>query len=62
MAGSLFLRSYARSDRIYQAMAARGYQGELRTLTPPHLNLYDVSVGVAVAFFFVVVFVAGIVL
>lgn len=32
MAGQLFLRSYERSDRIYNAMLARGYQGQLRTL------------------------------
>jgi cobalt/nickel transport system permease protein len=62
MAGSLFLRSYVRSDRIYQAMAASGYQGELHTLAAPHLDLFDASVGVAVAFFLVAVLVAGIVL
>ncbi len=32
MAGQLFLRSYERSDRIYNAMLARGYQGQMRTL------------------------------
>ncbi len=32
MVGQLFLRSYERSDRIYNAMLARGYQGHLRTL------------------------------
>jgi len=34
MAGQLFLRSYERSDRIYNAMLARGYDGKLRTLNP----------------------------
>jgi cobalt/nickel transport system permease protein len=34
MAGQLFLRSYDRSDRIYNAMLARGYTGHLRTLNP----------------------------
>jgi cobalt/nickel transport system permease protein len=29
MAGSLFLRSLERSDRVYAAMLARGYNGEL---------------------------------
>ena len=29
MVGSLFLRSYERSERIYAAMLARGFQGEL---------------------------------
>jgi cobalt/nickel transport system permease protein len=32
MVGQLFLRSYERSDRIYQAMLARGYAGQMRTL------------------------------
>jgi cobalt/nickel transport system permease protein len=32
MAGQLFLRSYERSDRIYNAMLSRGYTGQLRTL------------------------------
>ncbi|MCA9874196.1 MAG: cobalt ECF transporter T component CbiQ [Anaerolineales bacterium] len=31
MVGQLFLRSYERSDRLYQAMLARGYQGEWPT-------------------------------
>lgn len=34
MAGQLFLRSYERSDRIYNAMLSRGYSGHLRTLNP----------------------------
>jgi cobalt/nickel transport system permease protein len=41
MAGQLFLRSYERSDRIYNAMLARGYDGHLRTLNPHHLHLSD---------------------
>ncbi len=32
IAGQLFLRSYERSDRIYNAMLARGYSGQMRTL------------------------------
>lgn len=32
MAGQLFLRSYERSDRIYNAMLSRGYVGHIRTL------------------------------
>lgn len=38
MAGQLFLRSYERSDRIYNAMLSRGYTGDLRTLNP-HIML-----------------------
>jgi len=33
MIGSLFMRSYERSERIYGAMLARGFTGEVRTLT-----------------------------
>ncbi len=35
MAGSLFLRAFERSDRIYAAMLSRGYDGEVRALPPP---------------------------
>lgn len=41
MAGSLFLRSIERSERIYDAMAARGYDGEVRSLRPPALRPSD---------------------
>lgn len=34
MAGQLFIRSYERADRVYNAMLARGYQGELLTTNP----------------------------
>lgn len=33
MIGTLFVRSFERSERIYAAMLARGYAGEIRTLT-----------------------------
>ncbi|HMO58795.1 MAG TPA: cobalt ECF transporter T component CbiQ [Roseiflexaceae bacterium] len=32
MVGTLFLRSYERSERIYVAMLSRGYTGEFRTI------------------------------
>ena len=38
MAGSLFLRGIERSDRIYNAMLARGYDGEIRALPLPGLG------------------------
>lgn len=37
MAGSLFLRAFERSDRIYVAMLSRGYDGEVRALPLPSL-------------------------
>jgi len=38
MAGSLFLRAFERSDRIYMAMLARGYDGEVRSMPLPALR------------------------
>lgn len=38
MAGSLFLRAFERSDRIYMAMLARGYDGEVRSFPLPPLQ------------------------
>ena len=32
MVGTLFLRSYERGERVYAAMAARGFNGHSRTL------------------------------
>lgn len=45
MAGQLFLRSYERSDRIYNAMLARGYKGELMTIHPHHFHRSDLLIG-----------------
>ncbi|MBZ0297082.1 MAG: cobalt ECF transporter T component CbiQ [Anaerolineae bacterium] len=39
MVGSLFVRSYERSERVYLAMCARGYNGQSRMLHPPALTL-----------------------
>lgn len=53
MTGQLFLRSYERSDRIYNAMLARGYTGQLRTLTPHVMHSRDwlyAAVAVSVIF------------
>jgi cobalt/nickel transport system permease protein len=55
MAGSLFIRSYERSERIYAAMLARGYDGEPRTLSPPSLRPSDLLAGGGVALFLLVV-------
>jgi cobalt/nickel transport system permease protein len=38
MAGNLFLRAFDRSDRIYMAMVARGYDGETRALPLPPIT------------------------
>src|SRR5512140_388032 len=41
MAGQLFLRSYERSDRIYNAMLSRGYRGQLQTLHAEKIQSAD---------------------
>jgi len=41
MAGQLFLRSYERSDRVYNSMLARGYDGHLMTMNPHELRRVD---------------------
>jgi cobalt/nickel transport system permease protein len=43
MVGSLFLRSIERSERIYGAMVARGYDGEVRSLHLPVLRTLDLA-------------------
>lgn len=44
MVGQLFLRSMERSERIYQAMQMRGYQGHLLTLNPHQMKPSDWAV------------------
>lgn len=45
MAGQLFLRSYERSDRVYNAMLSRGYKGELMTMHPHEYRASDWQIG-----------------
>lgn len=47
MAGQLFLRSLERSDRIYNAMLARGYTGQLLTLNAHLMERKDWIAGAA---------------
>lgn len=41
MVGQLFLRSMERSDRVYGAMVARGYRGQLLTTNPHVMARHD---------------------
>jgi cobalt/nickel transport system permease protein len=41
MVGNLTLRAFERSERIHDAMTARGFQGEMRMLDTPHLHDID---------------------
>ncbi len=45
MIGSLFIRSYERSERIYAAMLSRGFAGEIHTLTRFTWQTRDTWVG-----------------
>jgi cobalt/nickel transport system permease protein len=52
MAGSLMIRSFERSERIYSAMLARGYRGQIHVLEQPHLHRGDfLALGMAVILF-----------
>jgi cobalt/nickel transport system permease protein len=43
MVGSLFLRAYERSERIYAAMQARGFEGEFRHLQARALHRSEIA-------------------
>jgi cobalt/nickel transport system permease protein len=43
MATAMFLRTYGRGERVYQAMLARGYGGSMPQLTPLVLRRADIA-------------------
>jgi cobalt/nickel transport system permease protein len=45
--GQLFIRSFERSERIYQAMVVRGYSGSIRTVTTFQVSVKDALLLVA---------------
>ena len=45
MVGQLLLRSFERSDRVYNAMLARGYRGQLLTMNPHEMQPGDWALG-----------------
>jgi cobalt/nickel transport system permease protein len=49
MVGQLFLRSYERSDRVYNAMLARGYNGQFLTINPHVMSGSDWRIGAGTA-------------
>jgi len=55
MAGQLFLRSYERSDRVYNAMLSRGYTGHLQTMNPHELHRVD-YISMALALILILIF------
>ncbi|MGQ9682195.1 MAG: cobalt ECF transporter T component CbiQ [Anaerolineae bacterium] len=48
MVGSLFVRSYERSERVYQAMLARGFDGVIRNPKHPRPALAQLGAGLCV--------------
>lgn len=59
MAGSLFLRSIERSDRIYMAMLARGYDGEVRSRPLAGISLQSWILLTVSLLFFVLMLLLG---
>jgi cobalt/nickel transport system permease protein len=59
MAGQLFIRSYERSDRVYSAMLARGYDGQFLTLNPHVMRSHDWLFGLAAGVILLIVQIIG---
>ena len=59
MAGSLFLRSFERGERTYQAMLSRGYDGETRSLPQPPFGRFEVAVLWTAGVFFLIILTLG---
>ncbi|RME77219.1 MAG: cobalt ECF transporter T component CbiQ [Chloroflexi bacterium] len=62
MVGQLFLRSYERSDRVYNAMLARGYRGYIQTINPHQMRGLDWVAGGAAVLLLLVIQAVGILL
>jgi cobalt/nickel transport system permease protein len=59
MTGQLFLRSFERSDRIYNAMLARGFQGKFITVNPHVMQRRDWVLGGLGAFVLILLQLVG---
>jgi cobalt/nickel transport system permease protein len=59
MAGQLFLRSYERSDRIYNAMLSRGYKGQLMAMHPNKIQPRDWMFGAVAILCLIIVQIVG---
>ncbi len=55
MIGSLFLRSYERSERIYAAMLSRGFDGTIRTMRADGLRASELMISLAFVAYLVAV-------
>jgi cobalt/nickel transport system permease protein len=62
MVGGLMLRSMERSERIYNAMLARGYQGQMRLLKRPRMGRSDyAALAISIALFALIVLLSRII-
>jgi cobalt/nickel transport system permease protein len=60
LVGNLALRSFERSERIYDAMAARGYTGDIRHFAPPRLSVNDTTILAGLIAFLALVLATGV--
>jgi cobalt/nickel transport system permease protein len=60
MIGTLFLRSYERAERVYQAMLARGFDGEMRTLSELRFGRMDLYFGIVCSLCLAVIWLAAV--
>lgn len=51
MVGVLFVRSWERGERVYNAMLARGYAGQYRPVTGRSLHIVDLCLGAGILVF-----------
>ncbi|MFC1939065.1 cobalt ECF transporter T component CbiQ [Chloroflexota bacterium] len=49
MVGTLFIRSYERGERVYAAMVARGFDGQVRTLDRLNFKRLDACFGISLS-------------
>ena len=59
MIGTLFIRSYERGERVYAAMAARGFDGQTRTLDRLRFRKADAYFGISLSLVLVLTGVAS---
>ncbi|GBE06581.1 nickel transport protein NikQ [bacterium BMS3Abin10] len=52
--GVLFVRTVERSERIYQAMCSRGFDGEIRLLTSYKIGFVDISFAITAITVFII--------
>lgn len=58
-AGTLFIRSYERGERVHLAMLSRGYTGRIPELSPHHTTLRDWTTALVLPFVGVIILIAS---